>query len=166
MTSKILSQVICVATSAMLTGMVLAQDQSQRPNGQQSQGKRDPQSGSSQSGQAGSGATRDAPVAGVMPLGIKVEETGVILQGWRASKLIGASVYNDQDQKIGKIEEMIVGPDGKVAAAIVEVGGFIGLGKHRVAIPTEQFTDIKAKKLVLPNASKEALKALPEFKYV
>ena len=100
-----------------------------------------------------------------MPLGISVEETGVILKGWRASKLVGASVYNDENQRIGKIEDMIVAPDGKVAVAIVDVGGFLGLGKHRVAIPTDQFTDINAKRLVLPKATKETLKALPEFQY-
>jgi uncharacterized protein YrrD len=79
--------------------------------------------------------------------------------------LVGASVYNDQNQRIGKIDDMIVSPDGKVSVAVIDVGGFLGLGKHRVAISVDQFSDINAKKLVLPNATKEALKALPEFTY-
>jgi len=119
----------------------------------------------SEGGQASTGATRDAPVVGVMPLGVSVEETAVLLKGWRASKLIGATVYNDANERIGKIEDMIVTPDGKISAAVIDVGGFLGLGKHRVAIPADQFSDITAKKLVLPKATKEVLKALPEFKY-
>jgi sporulation protein YlmC with PRC-barrel domain len=115
--------------------------------------------------QSSSGATRDAPAAGTVPLGLSVEETAVVLKGWRASKLIGATVYNDQDQRIGKIEDMIVSPDGKISAAVIDVGGFLGIGRHRVAIPADSFTDITAKKLVLPNATKEALKSLPEFRY-
>jgi hypothetical protein len=42
------------------------------------------------------------------------------------------------------------------------VGGFVGIAKHRVAIPVKQFTQIHPK-VVLPGASKEALKKLPEF---
>ncbi|HEV7476349.1 MAG TPA: PRC-barrel domain-containing protein, partial [Burkholderiales bacterium] len=119
----------------------------------------------SEKGSAGSGATRDAPIAGAVPLGITVEATAAVVKGWRASKLVGASVYNDQNQRIGKIDDMIVSPDGKVSVAVIDVGGFLGLGKHRVAISVDQFSDINAKKLVLPNATKEALKALPEFTY-
>jgi sporulation protein YlmC with PRC-barrel domain len=89
----------------------------------------------------------------------------VVLNGWRASKLIGASVYNDRNERIGKIEDMLVSPDGKLSVAVIDVGGFLGIGKHRVAIPVDQFSDITAKKLVLPKATKETLKALPEFQF-
>jgi hypothetical protein len=60
---------------------------------------------------------------------------------------------------------MIIAPDGKLSVAVVDVGGFLGLGAHRVAIPVEQFTQIEPK-IVLPGATKQALKGLPEFKYV
>ena len=151
---KFTTRILCLLASVAIMGSAVAQtDKQQSPQ----------QSGSSNSS---SGATRDAPVAGGVPLGISVEETALVLKGWRASKLIGATVYNDQNQRIGKIEDMIVSPDGKISAAVIDVGGFLGIGKHRVAIPPEQFTDISAKKLVLPNATKEALKSLPEFQYV
>ena len=101
----------------------------------------------------------------MQPLALSVEAKALVLQGWRASKLIGASVYNDEDKRIGKIEDMIVSPDGKVSVAVIDVGGFLGIGKHRVAISVEDFADIKPKKLVLPGATKESLKALPEFRY-
>ncbi|MDV3243025.1 MAG: PRC-barrel domain-containing protein, partial [Methylocaldum sp.] len=93
----------------------------------------------------------------------------LIARGWRASKLMRANVYNENNQKIGAIDDFIVSPDGSLSVAIVDVGGFLGMGAHRVAIPVQQFQPIGDKtdvsKLVLPGASKDALKALPEFKY-
>jgi hypothetical protein len=105
------------------------------------------------------------PVAGMVPLGVTIAETAVVATGWRASKLIHAKVYNDQNQSIGKIDDFIVSPDGKLTVAIIDVGGFLGMGAHRVAIPTSQFKEMDIKKVVLPGATKDALKALPEFKY-
>ena len=109
--------------------------------------------------------TANAPVAGVVKLGVTVAETELVAAGYRARKLIGATVYNDQNEKVGKIDDMIIAPDGKLSVAVVDVGGFLGLGAHRVAIPVEQFTQIEPK-IVLPGATKQALKGLPEFKYV
>ena len=123
------------------------------------------QSNQQDRGSSSAGASRSAPAAGVVPLGLTVEETAAVLKGWRASKLLRADVYNDDNQKIGRIEDMIVAPDGQLAAAIIDVGGFLGIGRHRVAVPVEQFSDISAKKLVLPKATKDALKAMPEFQY-
>jgi len=49
---------------------------------------------------------------------------------------------------------------------VIDVGGFLGVGKAPGRDPRWiQFTDINAKKLVLPKATKEALKAMPEFRY-
>ncbi len=109
--------------------------------------------------------TANAPVAGTVKLGVTVAETELVAAGYRAKKLIGATVYNDQNEKVGKIDDMIIAPDGKLSVAVVDVGGFLGLGAHRVAIPVEQFTQIEPK-IVLPGATKQALKGLPEFKYV
>jgi sporulation protein YlmC with PRC-barrel domain len=104
------------------------------------------------------------PVAGTVTLGTTIEQTKAIALGYRVSKLIKATVYNDQDQKIGKVEDLIVQPDGTLSIAIVDVGGFLGMGRHRVAIPVGQFTSVKPK-VVLPGATKDALKKLPEFQY-
>jgi sporulation protein YlmC with PRC-barrel domain len=162
-----------------IAGAVTGQSQQSQPSQQQSQPSQSsqpsqPSQGKDQSNQAGKdqssgqssrGASRDAPPAGVVPLGVTVEERALVLKGWRASKLVGAAVYNDEGKRIGKIEDMIVSPEGKVSVAVIDVGGFLGIGKHRVAIPVDQFSDIMAKKLVLPKATKETLKALPEFQY-
>ena len=106
-----------------------------------------------------------APVAGKVTLGVAVAEEAIVATGWRASKLLHATVYNDQNQKIGKIDDFVVSPDGALTVAVVDVGGFLGLGAHKVAIPVKQLGEV-APKVVLKGATKEALKALPEFKYL
>lgn len=105
-----------------------------------------------------------AQVAGKVNLGTSVEMTQAIALGHRASKLIGAPVYNEQDERVGSIDDLIVSPDRSISYAVVSVGGFLGIGKRLVAIPVEQLRDEKGK-LILPGATKEALKALPEFQY-
>ena len=106
-----------------------------------------------------------APIAGTATLGVAVAEEAIVAKGWRASKLLHAAVYNDQKQKIGSIDDFVVAPDGTLSVAVVDVGGFLGLGAHRVAIPVKQFGQV-APTVTLKGATKEALRALPEFKYV
>ncbi len=84
--------------------------------------------------------------------------------GYRASKVLGSAVVNEAGDTVGKIDEIIVGPDGKAPFVVLSVGGFLGVGDKLVALPYEQMrTD--GKKIVLPGATKDSLKALPEFKY-
>ncbi len=62
------------------------------------------------------------------------------------------------------MDDIIIAPDRAVSFAIIGVGGFVGIGKHDVAIPINQIKEEKDR-LILPGATKEALKALPEFQY-
>jgi sporulation protein YlmC with PRC-barrel domain len=57
---------------------------------------------------------------------------------WRSSKLIGVDVYNDANEKIGDIEELIVDKSGKIEHAVLGVGGFLGMGEHYVAVSFEK----------------------------
>lgn len=113
---------------------------------------------------AGVQAQPSQPVAGKMVLGVSAEEIQGLAVGYRVSKLIGQTVYNDQQQKIGKIGDLIVRPDGALSFAIVDVGGFLGMGSRHVAIPVKQFASVKPK-VVLAGATKEALKEMPAFEY-
>jgi sporulation protein YlmC with PRC-barrel domain len=56
----------------------------------------------------------------------------------RGSKLTGIDVYGADNQKIGDIDEVLVGKDGKIQAVVVGVGGFLGIGEKDVAIPYDQ----------------------------
>jgi hypothetical protein len=115
-------------------------------------------------------ASAQAPVAGRAPLGVTVIEMETVVIGWSAKHdLIGKTVVNDKNDKIGKVDDLILSPsqDGNLPAAsfaIIGVGGFLGIGKRDVAIPTEQLK-INHKQLSLPGATKDALKALPPFVY-
>ncbi|MGO4762621.1 PRC-barrel domain-containing protein [Cupriavidus sp. 2KB_3] len=116
-------------------------------------------------GLGASGAiAQDVPVAGKATLGVTVTEAQLVATGWRASKMIHSDVYNEKNEKIGRVDDLIVAPDGSLSAAIIDVGGFLGMATHRVAIPVQHFKQI-APKAILPGASKETLKKLPEFEY-
>lgn len=107
------------------------------------------------------------PVAGVQPiiLGISVDEMVVVTKGWSVKKqILGKAVYNDKNQKIGKIYDLIVAPDKAISYAIIAVGGFLGIDRHDVAIPVNQFK-LEKGKIILAGATKEALKAMPSFRY-
>ena len=53
---------------------------------------------------------------------------------WRSSKLIGLDIYNDQNEKLGDITEVLLDKSGKVAGVVIGVGGFLGLGQHDIMV--------------------------------
>ena len=57
---------------------------------------------------------------------------------WRAYKLIGLNVYNNNNEKVGDIKELITGKDGKIDLVVIGVGGFLGMGEHNVAMKWDQ----------------------------
>jgi sporulation protein YlmC with PRC-barrel domain len=106
-----------------------------------------------------------AQTAGSTRLGVAVEELKVVAVGWSVKKqILGKTVYNENNQKVGRIDDLIVAPDSAVSFAIIGAGGFVGVGRHDVAIPVQQIK-IQENKFVLPGATKEAIKALPKFEY-
>ena len=57
---------------------------------------------------------------------------------WRASKLMGLDVYNEANEKLGDINELILDKNGKVAAVVIGVGGFLGMGEHDIAVSMDK----------------------------
>ena len=53
---------------------------------------------------------------------------------WRASKLVGLNVYNEQNEKLGDISEILLDKSGKVAGVVIGVGGFLGMGQHDIMV--------------------------------
>ncbi|AOB32269.1 photosystem reaction center subunit H [Bordetella sp. H567] len=84
--------------------------------------------------------------------------------GYRASKLIGADVQNSDKDKIGTLDDIIVSPANQEPYAILSVGGFLGLGQRLVAVPFKEL-HVADKRLRMEGASKDSLRALPEFRY-
>jgi hypothetical protein len=91
-------------------------------------------------------------------------QSGLIASGWRVSKLRKATVYNDANQKIGKIDDFIVTKDGSLTFAVVNLGRFPGRGTYMVAIPTNDFSQV-VPKVILPGKTKADLRKLPRFEY-
>jgi sporulation protein YlmC with PRC-barrel domain len=54
---------------------------------------------------------------------------------WRASKLVGVDIYNNNNENIGEVNEILIDGSGKIDAVIVGVGGFLGIGEKNVALP-------------------------------
>jgi sporulation protein YlmC with PRC-barrel domain len=111
------------------------------------------------------GGHAGAQVAGSTRVGITVEEMRVVAIGWSAKKqILRQPVYNEQKQKVGIVDDLIIAPDTAVSFVIIGAGGFVGVGRHDVAIPVNQLKQEDGK-IVLPGATKEAIKALPKFEY-
>ncbi len=72
-------------------------------------------------------ATAHAQVAGSQTIGVSQEEMKVVATGWSAKKnILGKAVYNDKNEKIGTVDDLIISPDKSVSFAIIGVGGFLG----------------------------------------
>jgi sporulation protein YlmC with PRC-barrel domain len=84
--------------------------------------------------------------------------------GYRVSKVIGSNVLNDASEIIGKIDDLLVSPDGKAPFAVLSIGGFLGIDTHLVVVPYDSLKLVD-NKIVLPGGTKDTLKMLPEFKY-
>jgi sporulation protein YlmC with PRC-barrel domain len=84
------------------------------------------------------------------------------------SKLVGVDVYNQKNEKIGEIADVVI-ERGSLEGYVLSVGGFLGMGERYVAVQPSsvsiKFDESASKWRATANASKEQLKAAPEFKY-
>jgi len=89
---------------------------------------------------------------------------------WRSSKLVGASVYGPDNKSIGSIDDLIVDEKGAIKAAVIGVGGFLGVGQKDVAVPFESL-QIKRKQnsssieKITVTYTKDQLSNAPKFAY-
>ena len=106
-----------------------------------------------------------AEVVGRSVIGVSVTEISTIKTGWSAkNSLLGKPVYNELGDKIGSVDDLIIAPDKSLSYAIIGAGGFLGMGKHDVAIPITQINEINGK-MELKGATKESIKQMPKFEY-
>jgi len=111
------------------------------------------------------GGDAASQVAGSTTLGVSVEEVKAVAIGWSAKRqILGKAVYNEKKEQVRRIDDIIVTPERAVSYVIVGAGGFVGLGRHDVAIPVNQLQQQDGK-YVLSGATKEAIKSLPKFEY-
>lgn len=104
-------------------------------------------------------------VAGSPPIGGGVAEMKEIAAGWSAKKqILGHTLYNEKNEKVGTIDDIIIAPNKSVSYAIVRAGRFAGIGKHDVAIPVSEFKK-EGGKFILPGATRDKIKEMPKFDY-
>jgi len=85
-------------------------------------------------------ADRAAPAATKSP----ASSEKMMLKGkWRVSKLMGLDVYNEANEKLGDVNELILDKDGKVSAVVIGVGGFLGMGEHDIAVTMDKLKFIE-----------------------
>ena len=108
-------------------------------------------------------ANSPAPVVGGSVISTSV--SGIYATGYRASKLLSSKVYNEKGEKIGKVNDIIIGDAQNATVAIIGVGSFLGIPEKFVAIPAVLFETDDKNQLVLPQTEKADLIALPAFRY-
>jgi hypothetical protein len=94
---------------------------------------------------------------------VKVDPQSVAT-GYRTSKVVGSTVYNEANESVGTVDDLIITPSDNVPYAVLSVGGFLGIDKKYVVVRAGSL-EVSDKKLLLRGASKDSLKALPAFKY-
>ena len=90
--------------------------------------------------------------------------------GLRASRIVGSEVYNEHDEKVGSIDDLIIGND-KSLKVVLSVGGFLGIGSKMVVVPFDklQFSEAKGNggnRIILPGVNKGSLVEMPDYHYL
>jgi hypothetical protein len=129
-------------------------------------------SSASQGGAMGANPTSEAPASKTATLPtpkegltfVQVQNTDML-----SSNVVGLDIYNGQNDKIGKIQDIAFDASKQVTGYILSVGGFLGMGTHYVAVnPNALMVSYDAQNKVwraTMNGTKDELKAAPEFKY-
>jgi hypothetical protein len=106
-----------------------------------------------------------APQALAQAVALVEVDVKEIAQGFQASKLVGTAIQNDKDEEIGTLDDLVIAKDRNLFA-ILQVGGFLGLGGYLVAVPYESLAiSDDGGKITLAGGSKDALQKLPEFQF-
>src|SRR3954453_9897399 len=86
-----------------------------------------------------SDASKAPPAASSSSASSSPSTTNSSHQGeWRASKVVGLNVYNNNNESIGSINDLLTDKNGSIKAVVIGVGGFLGVGEHLVAVPFDQ----------------------------
>jgi hypothetical protein len=94
-------------------------------------------------------------------------DSSALRSGRRASKVIGSAVYNENNESIGEIDDILIPPGGSAPVAVISVGGFLGIGAKLVAVPYDRLNMAANSngRWTLAGATKESLGSLPTFTY-
>jgi hypothetical protein len=123
-------------------------------------------SGSTATGSTATGTTATGTTATGATSSTMSVDSASIRDGRRASRIIGSNIYNDENNSIGEVDDLIFPQAGGPMVAVVSVGGFLGIGAKLVAVPYDRLThDAERNRWVLRGATKDSLQSLPAFEY-
>jgi sporulation protein YlmC with PRC-barrel domain len=97
----------------------------------------------------GASSAAVAPATGTYPVAKDIE------------KYIGKNVYGTDGKEVGELNNVLIDPDGRVRAGVVEFGGFLGIGEHKVAVPWNDL-NVQDNRLVV-NLTKDQVKTMPQW---
>lgn len=107
----------------------------------------------------------EAQIAGSTAATVTLTERHEVAMGWSAKRsVLGKTVYTEAGQKIGQVQDIIIAPGGKVSYLIIGAGGFVGIGRHDVAVPASQVRD-HGGRLEMPGATQDVIRTIPRFDY-
>ena len=105
-------------------------------------------------------ASSTKPLIRAIPTAAELAQPHEKLMLW-FKNLIGKNVYGANGNQVGEVNNLLVGKDGKVHAAIIEFGGFLGIGEDKVAVPWDQLKVTNDR--VTVNMSEDQIKAAPRW---
>ncbi|CAA2141656.1 PRC-barrel domain-containing protein [Hyphomicrobium sp. ghe19] len=110
-------------------------------------------------------ALENKPARAAASIELVEVDAKVVAKGYPASKLIGTKIYNAKGEKIGTLDELVIEGDN-VNFAVLQVGGFLGIGGKLVVVPYKDLSiDAEGDKIVLGGGSKEQLMKLAGYEY-
>lgn len=80
-----------------------------------------------------------------------------------AKQLVGKSVYNSAGDRVGEVDDVVISKAGAQTAAVIGVGGFLGIGERKIALPVNQL-QVQDNKVVALGLSEDSAKRLPEYR--
>ena len=97
---------------------------------------------------------------------VAVSPGSVLIARQRMSQVIGSRIYNERNESIGEVEDVVLRNDATGPIAVIQVGGFLGMGGRLVAVALNDLRwNAERERIMLPGATKEQLQARPVFTY-
>jgi len=109
-------------------------------------------------------AARTPPATAPAPMVRRETNPAITSSGMLASKIIGTKVKNNAGESVGTIDDLVIRPNDQVVMAVVSVGGFLGIGDRKVAVPWSDLSVSTSDRSIVYDVTKQQLEQKPEFK--
>ena len=93
--------------------------------------------------------------------------TAIPSDAYTVSNIYKQDVYDDKENKIGDVNDVLLDKDGRISAVIIGVGGFLGVGEKDVAVPFNalKMAEKNGDQYLVMNTTKEALESAPGYTF-